>query len=423
MKRFLVAVLLALPLSLQAATKAEPGMSLEECYRYALQRSETVAISEQEIARAQAIYTQALGSVLPKLSINVNELLQDSSANTDGAGTVGSTFTQFSRPSVAVTLTQPLFRGFKEFRALKLAKINESQQRLLWRNAERLLFQDVVISFLTIVKLERDIESFQSILKVQRSSLGELSERVKLGKSRDAEGALLSAEIALNEAELARLQGNRKVAYDTLGFLTGLDPQPPISYLNPPVRDLQPLEYYATRVDNRYDVQAARDATQIARGEIKIRQGDLLPQADVVANYYPYRAGFQRDIKWDASFNVGIPVFNWETVGFIREAKVRAKQSELQEELTRRQASTEIQRSYDGYVSSLNQYKKFANASSKARQSYDLQSKDFKDALITTIDLLQSQETWLEALRQRNTSEAQAWIDWLGLQVTSGILP
>lgn len=421
MKRLFVLLLLLLPFPLNAAV--EPGMSLEECYRYALQRSETVAISEQEIARAQAIYTQALGSVLPKLTINVTELLQDSSANTDGAGSVGSTFTQFSRPGVAVTLNQPIFRGFKEFRALKLAKINESQQRLLWRNAERLLFQDVVISFLTIVKLERDIEAFQSILKVQRSSLGELNERVKLGKSRDAEGALLSAQLALNEAELARLQGNRKVAYDTLSFLTGLDPQPTIGYLNPPVRDLQPLEYYATRVDNRYDVQASRDATEIARGEIKIRQGDLLPQADVVANYYPYRAGFQRDIKWDALFSVGIPVFNWETVGFIREAKVKAKQAELQSELTRRLASTEIQRSYDGYVSSLNQYKKFANASSKARQSYDLQSKDFKDALITTIDLLQSQETWLDALRQRNTSEAQAWIDWLGLQVTSGILP
>ncbi|HKX13521.1 MAG TPA: TolC family protein [bacterium] len=421
MKRLLLALFcLTFAARLEAA---ETKMSLEECYRYALQRSETVAISEQEIARAQAIYTQALGSILPKLSINVSELLQDSSANTDGAGEVGSTFTQFSRPSVAVTLTQPIFRGFKEFRALKLAKINESQQRLLWRNAERLLFQDVVISFLTIVKLERDIESFESILKVQRSSLGALNERVRLGKSRDAEGALLSAELALNEAELARLQGTRKVAYDTLSFLTGIDPQPAIAYDNPPVRDLKPLEYYATKVDNRYDVQAARDATQIARGEIKIRQGDLLPQADVVANYYPYRTGFQRDIKWDATFNLGIPVFNWETVGFIREAKVRAKQSELQEELTRRSASTEIQKSYDGYVSSLSQYKKFVSATGKARQSYSLQSKDFTDSLVTTIDLLQSQETWLEALRQRNTAEAQAWLDWLALQVTSGILP
>lgn len=420
MRRLLVLMLLLFAGRLEAV---ETKMSLEECYRYALQRSETVAISEQEIARAQAIYATALGSVLPKLSINVSELLQDSSSSSDGAGEIGTTFTQFSRPAVAVTLTQPIFRGFKEFRALKLAKINESQQRLLWRNAERLLFQDVIIAFLTIVKLERDIETFQSILKVQRSSLGELNERVRLGKSRDAEGALLGAEIALNEAELERLRGTRQIAYDNLAFLTGLDPQPAIAYDNPPVRELKPLEYYSAKVDNRYDVQAARDATEIARGEIKIRQGDLLPEADVVANYYPYRAGFQRDIKWDTTFNIGIPVFNWETVGFIREAKVRAKQSELQEELTRRTASTEIQKSYDGYVSSVNQYNKFVNASAKARQSYNLQSKDFTDALITTIDLLQSQETWLEALRQRNTAEAQAWLDWLGLQVTSGILP
>ena len=136
-------------------SRAAEKMNLQDCYNLALQRSETVAITEQEIAIAQALYTQALGSVLPKLSINVSELLQDSSSQSDGAGTVGSTFTQFSRPAVAVTLRQPIFRGFKEFRALKLAKVNESQKRLLTRNAERLLYQDVVIAFLTIVKIER----------------------------------------------------------------------------------------------------------------------------------------------------------------------------------------------------------------------------------------------------------------------------
>ncbi len=142
MRRLLACCLLlnlvAAPLLAATGEKAEKGsrkMSLQECYDLALQRSETVAISEQEIAVAQAIYTQALGSVLPKLTINVQELLQDSSANSSGAGSVGSTFTQFSRPSVAVNLTQKLFQGFKEFRAIKLAKVNESQKRLLHRNA------------------------------------------------------------------------------------------------------------------------------------------------------------------------------------------------------------------------------------------------------------------------------------------------
>lgn len=403
--------------------RAAEKMGLMECYELALARSEAVAISDQEIARAQTIYTQALGSVLPKLSINVVEILQDSSSQNDGAGQVGSTFTQFSRPSVAVTLKQPIFKGFKEFRALKLAKVNESQKRLLKRNAERLLFQDLVIAFLTIVKIERDIEIFQKIIQVERSSAGELRERVRLGKSRDSEAALLEADIALNEAQLEQKRGERKIAYDTLAFLTGLDPQPQIDYGAPPVRDLQPLDHYTRLLDERPDVQAARDAVQIAQGEVKIRQGDLLPQADVTANYYPYRAGFQRDIKWDATFNVGIPVFNWETVGQIREAKTLAKQAQLQEELTKRSAGTEVQKAYDGYVSSRNQYKKFQTASEKARNSYGLQAKDFSDSLINTLDLLQSQQTWLDALRQRNTSEVLTWLDWMTLQVTSGVMP
>jgi len=424
MKRLLASFLMIQLVAAPAfAATADKKMSLQECYDLALQRSETVAISEQEIAAAQAIYTQALGSVLPKLSINVQEFLQDSSAQSNGGGSVGSTFTQFSRPSVAVTLNQPIFRGFKEFHALKLAKVNESQKRLLHRNAERLLFQDVVIAFLTIVKIERDIEIFQKIIQVETSSIHELAERVHLGKSRESEAALLETDVALLQAQLEQKRGERRTAYDSLAFLTGIDPQPPIAYDNPPVRDLKPLDYYTSLLDERPDVQAARDDVQLAKGQVKIRQGDLLPSADVAANYYPYRAGFLKDIKWDATFNVGIPVFNWETVGQIREAKTRAKQSELQEELTRRTASTQVQKSYDGYVSSRNEYQKFRSASDKARQSYDLQSKDFSQSLINTLDLLQSQQTWLDALRQRNTAEVETWLDWLALQVTAGVLP
>lgn len=424
MKRALPLLFSFFILALAIPTRAaDDKMGLMECYELALARSETVAISDQEIARAQTLYTQALGSVLPKLSINVQEILQDSSAQSDGAGQVGNTFTQFSRPTVAINMKQAIFRGFKEFRALKLSKVNESQKRLLKRNAERLLFQDVVVAFLTIVKIERDIEIFQKIIQVEGSSLGELRERVRLGKSRDSEAALLETDIALNEAQLEQKRGERRIAYDTLAFLTGLNPQPQIAYGSPPVRDLQPLEYYTRLLDERPDVQAARDAVTLAHGEVKIRQGDLLPQADLSANYYPYRAGFQRDIKWDATFSVGIPVFNWETVGQIREAKTLAKQAQLQEELARRSAGTEVQKSYDGYVSSRNQFQKFRAASDKARNSYGLQAKDFSDSLINTIDLLQSQQTWLDALRQRNTSEVQTWLDWLALQVTAGVMP
>ncbi|MFO1462499.1 MAG: TolC family protein [bacterium] len=423
MKRLALIFLAILTAAPPALLAAEPKMSLTECYNLALQRSETVAISEQEIAAAQALYTQTLGSVLPKLSINVQEVLQDSSGGSDGAGQVGSTFTRFSRPSVAVTLNQPIFRGFKEFRALKLTKVNESQKRLLQRNAERLLFQDVVIAFLTIVKIERDIEIFQKIIQVEKASIAELTERVRLGKSRDSEAALLQTDVALLEAQLEQKRGERKIAYDTLAFLTGLDPQPAISYDNPPVRDLKPLEYYTGQLDERPDVQAARDDVQLAKGNVKIRQGDLLPQADLAANYYPYRAGFLKDIKWDATFSVGIPVFNWETVGKIREAKTKAKQAQLQEELTRRSAATQVQKSYDGYLSSRNQYQKFRSAADKARQSYQLQAKDFTDSLINTLDLLQSQQTWLDALRQRNTAEVETWLSWLTLQVTAGVIP
>ena len=56
-----------------------PKMSLSDCFQAALKRSETVAISDQEISAARGRYSQALGTLLPSFSVNASELLQASS--------------------------------------------------------------------------------------------------------------------------------------------------------------------------------------------------------------------------------------------------------------------------------------------------------------------------------------------------------
>ncbi len=417
----ILGLFLFLALPLQAA---EPKMTLEECYGAAVVYSERVAISREEINLAKARFTQVLGEILPKINLVAQESLQDPAAQTTGGDSnVQSTLTRLSRPEIRVNFFQPLFRGFQEFQALKITKLDRREKELLLKDAERLLFQDVAVAFFTIALVESEIKTTEQIISVSRSQVGAIQKRVELGKSRESEGSEQAADLALLEAELEKQRGQKTVAYEMLSFLTGLVPQPPIRVVRVEQIPDPSLPEFVAHAENRVDVQAARDNAAIAQRETKIRQGELLPRVDAEANVYALRVGFVKEIDWDAEIRLTQPLFNGTTIGRIQEAKANARIANFQAEERRRIAVHETRQNFDSFTSSVRQFLKFQNAARLSEKSYRLQSQDFRLGLLNNFDLLQSQRLWFSALRQRDTAAAQAWVDWYKLQTSAGVLP
>ena len=416
----LISILFGWPASGQSAD--EP-LTLPQCYALALRRSEVVAISEQDIEKARARFNQALGEVLPKVSLNFTNLTQDVPPQAQNNSDVGTTFTRRNRPELAVRFNQTLFRGLQEITALRLSGSDRALQKYKKADLERLLFQDVATSFYVIAKIEQDIRTNQMILAVLNGRIKELKERVDLGKNRESELTAQEADTSLVDADLEKLKGDRRVAYEALSFLTGLSPHPPIAATDPLREKLLPVEEYASSSLERPDVKADVESLKLAKGDVKIRYGELLPAADLEANLYPIRVGFQRDINWDLFLNVNVPVFNWGSYGRIQETKASAKQAELRLVERERIAVNEVRQSYDSFQSSLRQYRKYGVAVQKSEASYRGQAEDFSRGLINNLDVLQSQRTWFQALRLRDDAKVQSWIDWTLLQVTAGVLP
>lgn len=413
----LFAVLLA------GKTWATETVNLSTCYSLALERSQVVAIANEDIVQAQARFQQALGSLLPQLSFEVKEILQDPAANPSSTNTFQQTFTRLSTPSTDFKLTQPLFRGFQEFNALKISNLDQREKALRKIDAERLLFLDVAIAYLTVARIERDIETTRKIIVVSRNQLGTLQKRIALGKNRDSEGAQQDTNLSLLEADLVKRLGDKKVAYEMMSFLTGLDPHPPLDLRPPMLQPPEKLEDFLISGGGRPDLQADIQGIGIAKGVVKIKKGDLLPHADLEANYYPYRVGFLGEIQWDTQFSLSVPLFNFETLGNIKDAQSKAKQAEYRAEEKRRRVVDEIKKAYDSYQSTREQWRKYSTATRKARRSHELQVNDFGLGLINALDVLQSQQTLFEAMRQRDSSEIQAYLEWVRLQVAAARLP
>src|SRR5690348_14713004 len=94
---------------------AADGLNLDDFYAAALQRSEVVATQTELLRQAEERYTQARGAMLPTINGVVTRTWTDTGARDPIAN-------PRRQDNSRITLTQPLFRGFRDFAGLRQTK-------------------------------------------------------------------------------------------------------------------------------------------------------------------------------------------------------------------------------------------------------------------------------------------------------------
>ena len=399
-------------------------MTLENCFQKALARSETIGIHDEEIRIAEAHYLQALGMVLPHLDVQASEFIQDVPGASAADGSVGSTLTRRTRPEVAVSLTHPLFQGFREFRALKISRTEKNRNSLDRKRAIQILFQDVARAYYTVMELEQERAIQNSIRETLARRIADLKNRISLGKSRASELLSTESEIAALEADIAKTKGFVLTSRDYLAFLVGETVEERLvdSFRLP--GKVASLESYLEKSTTRPDIGANREAVRLAKGQVDYEKGARLPTVDFKANYYPVRVGFQSDIDWDLNFGMTLPIFHGgATRGKIREAQAELKQSELTRLQSTRQAELEIREAYHNFATARTREAALNRAESKAGASYLAQTGEYTLGLVNNLQVLQSLHNWQQRQLDANQSRFETKLHYLALLVASGEIP
>ena len=392
-------------------------LNLAECFELAKNFHESIPLTVEDIKQVQARLTQTVGAITPQISFKFTETIQEKASR----GGELETFTRQFRPELSLNLTQPIFHGLIEFYAIKKLKYEQREKAWLKKEAERALFFNVAESYYRLVFLERNIATTSHILSVLREQLAELVEWKNLGKVRDAEVIRQQATLALLDADLSKLKTERSVAYEVLGYLTGLNPQPKILIKSPLQEKIKPLAEYLNLFVNRSDVQAAALRAKMAESAVKMAKGEFFPKVDLEANYYPYRVGFLSNIDWDVSLNAEIPLLKLDNFGKLKEAKSKNFQEHLRKQQQERSAQNDIQQAYTQLMGSLNQLKKYQQAAYLAKKTYDLLKADVRLGQATQLEILQAQKQWLDASWQRDEAEIEAWQAYTLLKIHTGV--
>ncbi|OGW72389.1 MAG: hypothetical protein A2Y02_01015 [Omnitrophica bacterium GWA2_52_12] len=388
----------------QSATPASEiqTITLWDGYELALRQSEALAIKKEEIDRTLASFLKATGDAVGDFDFVMTTKRQDPQAGSSDGSAVAANATASERRERKFVISQPLFQGFKSVGALSGAGSLRKQRQQEWERAKQLLFIDVATTFYDYLRIQKDIEITQGILTLYEDRIKELRGWEEIGRSRPSETASAQSHYEVFRADLARFKGELEIVENMLSFLTGM-PVQPIELKDETSAPASAEIDFAELAAARPDVEAARQAVTTARGAMIVAQGDLWPELSLDSNLYEKREGFQSGISWDALFTLSIPLGKGgSTFSKMRDAISLWKQAKLTYAMNQRKAEQEIRDAYTRWMSAGEQYRALEKAVKSAQENFTLQSNEYKQHLVSNLDVLEAMQALFETKRNLN---------------------
>jgi outer membrane protein len=397
---------------------AGSGKTLEECYEAALKRSETVAIAQETIVQAEDTYHQTIGGVLPNVSgVGSYEWLQSTPPGL-------TTFYPNPTTSTRLTVTQPIFQGFKEFAGLRQAKTLIGASEFDKRQAATQLYLDTAAAYFTVVSLEHDRDNVIDELKFYDDRIAELKQFRSIGRAQLTDVLTAQSQQAALLAQLKQDEGALRAERAVLSFLTGWDIMTPI--LRPTEGDKKSrlLEEYLSRMELRPDVLGDAARVKASEDGIPIARSGHFPTLGFQGDYYLQRNGNLNGVAWDVMLNLTVPIFAGGAVeAGVHQAVSKRDQAEHQVSNTRRLAEQQIKQFFETYVGDRNQFIAYRDATDLAEKNYREEIKSYRLGLVTNLDVLTALTTFQESKRSFDKARYSMLTDIEDLEAAGAYKP
>jgi outer membrane protein len=406
-------------LAAESITLTKP-LTLDDYYMAALARSESTAIQLEQVHQAEENYEQASSAFFPTIngvaSITRIDPLPPGSPQTPA---------NLSQQNLArITLSQPLFRGMREFAVLRQTRNLLTAQKQDYRYAEVLLYRDVLQNFYTILTLEADIANYNKEININRKRESDIRERVRIGRSRTSELLNLQSTISTLLATVEQLRGQLLVAREALFFLSGLDAKTPLLDNTSAPDKLDPLQIYLDGMQNRPDIHASQQRLFAATEAMAVARGEHLPTVDLNGNYYLERPGYLKDSRWDLQLILTVPLYaGGSTQSKVRQANSQLHQAELSQTLRLRQAEQEIRANYQSVNLAQSQLQALQNATAAAEKSYAAQQREYHLGLVSNLEVIQALTTFQQNQRALVRASINVKNAYLQLLTSAAQLP
>jgi len=420
------------------------NLTLNRAFELALELNEDEQIRKQELEVAQARYSQAISNYFPHLSLfyskNYRDRIDQSRTRSSDAASLmaqmraiemgtylyqytGSyeTRAQQNPAQAGVSLTWPLFSGFRTYHESMAADELRKGKVQLNQRARELLFSDLAEIFYQTLQYQEAARIYKDEEQALRRRIAEVGRFIQLGRA--PQGDLLVARSDLSNS-LVQAEANKALliaSKEMLGFLVGRPPDTWSLVDEQSAPSVESLENYLKTIEDRKDLMAAVQSIRAARAQLRSSQGGHLPDVGVDGSYFLHQSPDSgRD--WNVTLRVTLPIFEGGlTSANVRESKANLKISELQLDRLRRLANYEVRQAYADYTASASQLLLLKENVETARLAYAVQTRDYGLGVVTNLDVLNALNRYHQARLTFARTEALLRINQLRLHVAAGV--
>lgn len=410
----MVSILLSLLFSPLAS-----AVTLDDAVRSALEKSESARQSQEQLLQAEERLSQATGAILPNVALHATHQVQ--AKPTDP---IARAFFPEKQTTANLTLTQPLFRGFREF-AGRRARQDLFRAEEHRRTATLLaIYENVAAAYLDVLALERDLKNLGQQRELYKARVKDLQGRIRRGESRSTEALTAQSTEAALEAEYRMVSARLQAARESFALLTALPATASLTELKLEEK-IKPLTHYLSKIEERPDIKEAKERVSAGEEEVSVARGAHWPTIDAVGNYYFKRPdGVLQDVDWDVQFRLTLPLFEGGLrVSETREANSRLRESELSLSRLRREAEAAIRSLHHSLETRADQLAALKRASELAEKNYEVLQRENRRGLARSLDVQVALTDFRASRRGYDQARYAHLLDLIRLENAAANLP
>lgn len=350
--------------------------------------------------------------------------------------------------SVNAVMIQPLLRGFRvdTTRAqLLITRINQDMSELAVRGVVVNTLSTVRNAYWDLVYAIQAVDAAQRSLALASKLVEDNKARVEVGTLAPIDVVQAQAEEALRRQTLVQAEGTRRTSELALKRLVVNGTEDPLwtAALNPtdrPSFSAEPLDVQAAvkrALENRTDVQQARQQVQANDVSIRSLADQRLPFLDLTASYGSSGIGGPQFVRnglggtvtsivpsgfvdalstlskfdapqWNVQVNLTLPIGGDLAKANLARARIQKQQTVAQERALELQVATEVTNAAIQVDSSLTRYQAAAATRELVQKRLDAETSKFEVGMSTNFFVVQAQRDLADA----QNAELRALLDY-----------
>ncbi|MCC7440321.1 MAG: TolC family protein, partial [Bdellovibrionales bacterium] len=287
------------------ALAASYGATLEEAFSSALKHDEAPAVADARLDQADEQLSQAWGGFLPSITAE----------GTYGRREDTGRLLDPEQWSARLAARWQLFQGGAEYAGLRSLRRTREGADASVQAARHALYARVAEAHFAALAAALELETLKSLLDLTQQRVKELSDRARIGRTRESEALAARAQLASVSAQVRAADADLGEARAGWSRVTGLSPeqapsQPldkdPIAAAEIP-RPFPALAHFMGPARERPDVVAARRQFEAADELWQVALAGNFPKLEATGNWYLARSGSLDNGRWDAVLTLTLP--------------------------------------------------------------------------------------------------------------------